>query len=305
MKFISTLWGIVSIIVPVVADTVCRILSMSGGGSHGAFEMGGVTKLIETPGWKPWDVHLGVSAGSLGVVGLLKDDYQHNMEMVKSIWSEINTGDIIEPLKSKNSFSGNDKIKNLISETYDLLNGSPTGGIFEVGVTDLISGDFISLSLNPSNPNLTYVLASTSIPVIFPPSEIDVNGMKIMGVDGGLQKNEYYLTALQYCPSGTTSYVMDIMFANYETDTYNPSSWNWWTITTRSLELIMNDFDDLYFKDLGECSDIPKKELGSLGLEIRIHQPPAPIWVKSLDFDHGELLWNLGYNNMTTTIRHC
>jgi hypothetical protein len=305
MKFISTLWSIASLVLPVVADTVCRILSMSGGGSHGAFEMGGVTRLIENPGWKPWDVHLGISAGSLGVVGLLKDDYKNNMEKVKSIWSEIKTKDVIEPLKSKNSYSGNDKIKKLISETYDSLTGSFSNGVFEVGVTDLISGEFVSLPLSPLSPNLTYVLASTSIPMMFPPSEIIVDNRLIVAVDGGLQKNEYYLTGLQYCPPGTTSYIMDMIFANYEPNPYTPSSWNFWTITTRSLELIMNEFNNLYFKDLGECSDVSKQGLSSLHLEIRVHQPPLPIWVNALDFDYGSLLWDLGYNNMTTKIKHC
>lgn len=305
MKFISTVWCIVSVVVPVIADTVCRILSMSGGGSHGAFEMGGVTRLIENPGWVPWDVHLGVSAGSLGVVGLLKDDYENNMKTVKNIWSEIKTKDVIEPLKSKNSFSGNDKIKKLISETYDSLTGLSAKGVFEVGVTDLISGEFVSLPLSPPSPNLTYVLASTSIPLVFPPSNIMIKNKLIVAVDGGLQKNEYYLTGLQYCPPSTTSYIMDMIFANYEPDPYSPASWDLWTITTRSLELIMNDFDELYFKDLGECSDDPKENVTSLHLEVRVHQPPLPIWVKSLDFDHGSLLWDLGYNNMTTTIKYC
>jgi hypothetical protein len=300
MKFLSTIWTLGLIVVPVVAETVCRILSMSGGGSHGAFEMGVVTRLTEDPEWKPWDVHLGVSAGSLGVVGLLKDDYYNNMIRVKRIWSSIKTKDVIEPLKSTNSLSGNDKIKKLITETHDSLTGSPTKGVFEVGVTDLISGEFISLGIQPASPNLTYVLASTSIPVIFPPAEILVEGKVIMAVDGGLQKNEYFLSGLQYCPSGSTTYVMDLVFANYESDVYHPSSWNIWTIATRSIELVTNDFDDMYFKDVGECHGMQ-----SLGLEVRIHQPSTPLSVKSLDFDHGLMLWDLGYYNMSTIIRHC
>ena len=300
MRLLCTLLSAVLMIVPVIADTTCRILSMSGGGSHGAFEMGAVTRLMETPSWQPWDVHLGVSAGALGVVSLLKTDYQTNMEKVKSIWSGITTGDIIEPLKSSNSFSGNNKVMGLISKTYDSLTGPPSNGVFRVGVTDLISGEFISLPLDPASPNLTYALASTSIPVVFPPSIIAWQNKIIEAVDGGLQKNEYYLTGLQYCPKGSTDYVMDLVFANYEADDYHPSSWNLWTITTRSLELIMNDFDDLYFKDVSDCSN-----RRNLNLEVRIHEPPYPISIGGLDFNQGSLLWLLGYNNLTTTIYHC
>lgn len=300
MKFLSTLFTLASVIIPVMSNTVCRILSMSGGGSHGAFEMGVVTRLTESEEWKPWDVHLGVSAGSLGVVGLLKDDYETNMVKVKNIWSGITTKDVIEPLKSKNSFSGNDKIYKLINETYYSLTGNPSSGVFQVGVTDLISGEFISLPLKPNLPNLTYVLASTSIPLVFPPSVIQWKDKRIMAVDGGLQKNEYYLSSLQYCPPKSTSYIIDLIFANYEPDSFNPTSWNLWNIATRSIELITNDFDDLYFKDIGECSG-----WGGLKLEVRIHQPTIPITINGLDFNYGSLLWNLGYNNYTTTIRHC
>jgi hypothetical protein len=273
---------------------------LSGGGSHGAFEAGVVNRLMDNPGWKPWDVHLGVSAGALGIVGMLKSDYQENMQKVKKVWSEIDTGDVLEPLKSSNSFSGNQKIYKIISDTYDQLTGSPSDGIFQVGVVDLVSGEFISLPLQTSSPNLTYVLASTSIPIVFPPIGIRWKNKDITAVDGGLQKNEFYLSGLEYCPPGSTSFEMDLVFANYETDTYQPTSWNLWTISTRSIELVMNDFNDMYFKDVSECSG-----LKGLNLEMRIHGPSSPLDVKSLDFDQGSLLWYLGYNNMTTTTYYC
>lgn len=300
MKLISTLLKIAVLIAPVVADTVCRIVSMSGGGSHGAFEIGVVTRLMENPGWEPWDVNLGVSAGSLGILSLLKDDYSQNMEKVKNIWADITTKDVIQPLGSPNSFSGNRKVMKMITETYDTLTGAEANGRFEVGVTDLISGEFMSLRLNPRSPNMTYILASTSIPMIFPPSSILIKSKVIEAVDGGLQKNEYYLSSLQYCPPGTNSYVMDMIFANFEPDNYKPSSWNLWTISTRSIELAINDFNDLYFKDVSECSGMK-----GLNLEIRIHSPPSPITVNSLDFNQGHWLWSIGYNNMTTMIKHC
>jgi hypothetical protein len=300
MKFISTFVCIAVSVVPIIADVVCRIVSLSGGGSHGAFEAGVVNRLMDNPGWKPWDVHLGVSAGALGIVGMLKSDYQENMQKVKKVWSEIDTGDVLEPLKSSNSFSGNQKIYKIISDTYDQLTGSPSDGIFQVGVVDLVSGEFISLPLQTSSPNLTYVLASTSIPIVFPPIGIRWKHKDITAVDGGLQKNEFYLSGLEYCPPGSTSFEMDLIFANYETDTYQPTSWNLWSISTRSIELVMNDFNDMYFKDVSECSG-----LKGLNLEMRIHGPSSPLDVKGLDFDHGALLWYLGYNNMTTTTYYC
>jgi hypothetical protein len=301
MKIISSIIALAGVIVPVIAGGICKIVSLSGGGSHGAFEAGVLANLIQRPDWKPWDVHLGVSAGSLGITGLLKDDYQENMEIVKTIWSGIKTSDVIEPLKSSNSLSGNDKVTKLITETHDSLLGNPTPGRFFVGVTDLVSGEFIPLELQSPSPNLQYVLASTAIPVIFPPVAIKLdNGVDIVAVDGGVQKNEFYLSGLQYCPTQTSKYVMDLIFANTMADASSITDWNLWNIAMRSVNIITNEFDDMYLKDVISCS-----QGGTLGLELRVHFPPQAININALDFNHGEELWDLGYYNVTTQVYYC
>ena len=279
-------------------SSTCRLVSLSGGGSHGAFEAGVLANIIEEPTWKPWDVHLGVSAGSLGVLGLLKNDYKKNMEVLQEVWSITKTDDILEPFKSKNSLYGNDKIKSLLKNSYAKLSGSQTGGSFVVGTTNLVTAKFTPFLIDAGNPNLDYFLASTSIPVAFPP--LTISEQEVL-VDGGLQKNEFFLSALQYCPSSTTEYEMDLIFANYEVEQQEEGPWTLLEITKRSIDIIKEDFNNMYYKSVLSCSNSVK----SLGLKVNLFIPPSAISVSTLDFDHGAELWDLGYYNVTKSTVYC
>jgi hypothetical protein len=302
MKFLRTLCSVILAAVPVVCQTVCRIVSLSGGGSHGAFEAGVLANLMEKPDWKPWDVHLGVSAGSLGVLGLLKDDYKDNMNDIKNLWFTTKTSNIIEPFKSPNSLSGNDKIRTLFETAYNKLQGSVAGGDFYVGVTDLVTGSFVPLKIDKQSPDITYFLASTGIPIVFPPSQIKLGNEVLMAVDGGLQKNEFFLSSLEYCNEDSEHYIMDLIFANFEIEDQDTGPWSLWNIASRSLDIITNDFNNMFSKSVTSCGE---GLLRNLGLQVNVHIPPSPISVGVLDFDHGPELWSLGYKNVTSYTIYC
>jgi len=294
MKILSTVISGILAFTGLVTATTCRLVSLSGGGSHGAFEAGVLSNIIESPTWNPWDVHLGVSAGSLGVLGLMKNDYTENTAIMKSVWGVTKTYDVIQPRLFENSLSGNDKVKKLILGTYASLKGSPAGGKFVVGVTNLVTGGFEARELDPFDPFFNYVLASTSIPVVFPPvGEL---------VDGGLQKNEMFLSGLEYCPPGSLSYEMDLIFANLEVpDNVQPPK-TILEITARSLDIIRRDFNNLYYKTVLSCQGAVSR---GLNLTVTIHNPPSPIPVGTLDFDKGDMLWRLGYYNSTKLLIKC
>jgi hypothetical protein len=289
-------------VLPVVSAGICRILSLSGGGSHGAFEAGVLSNLISQSTWVPWDVHTGVSAGSLGILGLTKTNYEENLEKVRGIWEVTTTFDVIEPLASKNSLSGNSKVRRLISETINDLTGLPSPGRFVVGVTDLIVGDFVALPLNTRALEHNYVLASTSIPVVFPPEPLVYNGRDMLAADGGLQKNEFFQSALSYCDPTSTSYEMDLVLANYMTLEDSKGPWDLYHILTRSIGIIMNDFNNIYHKSVLECA---QETPGGLHLTVRVHMPPSPINIGVLDFNQGAYMWELGRYNATTSVYHC
>lgn len=299
-NILSGLVLVATLVTPVV-EGVCRIVSLSGGGSHGAFEAGVLQKLVEEPTWQPWDVHAGVSAGSLNIIGLLKDDYKTNLDTMHSLWANTKTSDIVELLVSQNSISGNQKIRKLINSAYGSMSGvSQTGGkSFHVGVTNLYTGAFVSLEVDPAKPNLEYILASTSIPVFFPPSAI--SPIEVY-VDGGLQKNEMFLSTLQYCDSSETEFVIDMIFANREVEETKSKNWTLMNIALRSLELIANNFNNVYFKTISSCKIQKPRRTNVL---VNTYMPPFDINIGTLDFDHGEYLWQLGYNNLTKETFYC
>ena len=73
----------------------CRILALSGGGAHGAFQAG-VIKILDNLGHN-WDVVTGISVGSLN--GILLGMYPRNLQMVgvqdlENMWMNITSNDI-------------------------------------------------------------------------------------------------------------------------------------------------------------------------------------------------------------------
>ena len=300
----NLLSSILCAIVPIaLAINPCRIVSLSGGGSHGAFEAGVLKSMLEKPDFRPWDVHLGVSAGGLGVLSLVKDNYQGNSEIIRDMWSSTKTKDVIEPLTSSNSLSGNGKIYKLLSSTLYRMSGSPTCGYFGVGVTDLTTGSFVVRDINTNAINCDDFVASAAIPVVFPPVSLADARHQPVGsfVDGGLQKNEIFLSGLKYCNNKYDSVVMDLVFANYESEQDDPGPWYLWNIAKRSFDLIKEDFDNMYFKSVSSCQNYKS----TLQLKVNMYMPPEPISISALNFDHGDMLWSLGYYNHTVHTVHC
>src|SRR5680860_469067 len=73
----------------------CKILSLSGGGAHGSFQVGVLNKLHDEK--KTWDVITGVSAGSLNtmMLGLFEKNNQNKgMDLIKSVWTNITQSDV-------------------------------------------------------------------------------------------------------------------------------------------------------------------------------------------------------------------
>lgn len=304
MKLLNLLSSILCAIVPaVLAVNPCRIISLSGGGSHGAFEAGVLKSIMEKPDFQPWDVHLGVSAGGLGVLSLVKNDYKENSEIIRDMWFATKTKDVVEPLRSSNSLSGNGKIYKLLSSTVDRMSGSPSNGYFGVGVTDLTTGTFVVRDINTNAISYDDFVASAAIPVVFPPVSLADTSHQSVGsfVDGGLQKNEIFLSGLKYCDSKFDSVIMDLVFANYQSEQDDPGPWTLWNIAKRSFDLIKEDFDNMYFKSVSSCQDYRS----TLQLQVNIYMPPEPIDVSALNFDYGDMLWNLGYYNHTMSTVHC
>ena len=85
-------------------DKKCRALVLSGGGTNGAWEAGVVWGLTHygNPEDFEWDMHTGVSAGSINTAGLAGWDPKQTVESTEylsSMWQSVTNADVFREWK--------------------------------------------------------------------------------------------------------------------------------------------------------------------------------------------------------------
>lgn len=179
----------------------CNILSLSGGGAHGAFQ-GGVLNRLHSQG-KKWHVISGVSSGSLNtmMLGIYKDNQQSlGMKLIEKIWKNITRSDVyrwnLDPIYDISLLDNsplNKTVFNILTKY-----GAVAKREIIIGAANLNTGLFrlfTKTDLNSVIRTNNIVMASSSIPVIFPPRFFDNQYY----VDGGTFSNEIIRPAIQYC----------------------------------------------------------------------------------------------------------
>lgn len=265
--------------------SACNILSLSGGGSHGAFQGGVIQNLVESG--KKWDAVYGVSAGGLNT-GFLSLFPQHSWKdtikgKMKETWTNINNKNLLHLAFDDTSIYSHKPVKNIIETVVN----SSTKAIYIpsfVGITDLISGKFFKITLTSENI-VDAMLATSSIPVIFPPVYL----ANFIAVDGGVQSNEI----LNVKCSDNTPLHIDLVMC-HQPDKDVEKKWDLIKIAARTLNIISNNFNNIVMKGLIDC----KNSIDT----ITIYTPKDnSIPWGSLDFDHGSEMWKIGYTSFDKT----
>ena len=182
--------------------STCRVLSLSGGGSFGAFEAGVLSRMIDDKPGRDYDFILGVSAGALNTgylstfastpVGL-----KEGAESLKTLWETTRSKNVwkprLTPLGHDPSLLSTEPLEKLLDHV--LVNRSVQRRV-TIGTTDLATGatarhDEADLS---AATNLL-LRASSAIPMIFPP--VDVHGTR--HVDGGNSANVLTIHGIDRC----------------------------------------------------------------------------------------------------------
>lgn len=179
-------------------------LVLSGGGAKGAFEMAAEKYAREVKGYQ-WDIIAGVSVGSLNAVMLAMKKYEH----LEEIWTAISndqvfTGKFNVPhyvkLGLKNllnwvgfsspakSVLGNQPLLRKIEQEV-FLKDIDKNIKLTIGVVSLCTGKYIVFTPEMAKENnqtfCKAVLASTSIPIAWPPVDISSEYRDL--VDGGVR----------------------------------------------------------------------------------------------------------------------
>jgi NTE family protein len=286
----------------------CRLLSLSGGGSWGAFESGVVARIVdERDASFDYDRLLGVSAGSMNA-GLLATQAPGNVGLragvatLKTLWSEMRTRDVwhfaplgaVDVRADRRALLSTEPLRALLARELD---GRVIRRNLTVGVTSLASGrpmvvDEVELRRDPKFLQ-TVLLASSAIPVLFPPVAYNHS----LFVDGGIGANVLTVHGVEKCPRGApveldVVNVLPLLGALAEPQLESLSLLN---LALRSVQVLLSSAlnHQLDFKCApGERSNVL----------ARVYTPSARLGIvvpTVLDFDWGAELWQAGYETTT------
>ena len=170
------------------AETTPRkiALILSGGGARGAFQVGAEKYAREAKGYQ-WDIIAGVSVGAMNGAMLAMHRYARLLELWDTISDDqvytggFNLVSLVKILFGAKSFYGNEPLKRMMMREFE------AGKVLDdlhVGAVSLISGEYIQFTRESLELSKA-ILASASIPVVWPPVDISP-GYPAM-VDGGVR----------------------------------------------------------------------------------------------------------------------
>jgi NTE family protein len=234
----------------------------SGGGPLAALQVGSLRALLEH-GVKP-DLAVGTSAGGLNATWIAFDPTDHGIDVLESTWRNLKEGDLFPGGRFKASWARmlvrgnrvfeNSGIKKLIEKTLGADARFEDALIpLAITATELDTG---AERLFSSGPLLLPLLASCSMPGIFPPIEIDGT----MYIDGGVADNVPISPAVGM--GAQTLYVMDSTSHSHQRRPLN-----------RPMDYLLHAFSLARSQRLG-------LDVAHLGEKVRIVMLPSPM----LDF---------------------
>jgi NTE family protein len=281
----------------------CNILSLSGGGSFGALEIGILSSVMNGSGPEPqYKLMTGVSVGGLNV-GYLSyfRDINEGINKLRDIYINMKDDDIYQfnfIERKRLSFYDTTPLRNTIKRILQPLDKQVIHAI--VGSSNLYTGymDIFNLEDYNLEEKVKVLMTTSAIPVIFPPIELNNS----LYVDGGIISNSI-INGIDHTVKCDT---YDITYISTSIPLEEESSYNITNIydyTKRVIEVIKYDFNN----ELAEirnfyCSPTTSKSIFNK-ININYCYPTYNNLYKYsiLDFTKGEELFNIGkiYNNCT------
>ena len=264
-------------------------LSLSGGGSFGAVEIGILKRIVEKePENKVYDLYTGISAGALNA-GFLSyfSNLKTGVKSAEKLYANIHNLLVyeLEPFTGLSLLNTEPLAKTLTK----VINGMPNSPVVHtlIGATNLYSGnlDVYTFEDNDDYNKVLLLLSSSAIPGIFPP--VNYNGQ--LYADGGTLSNEL----LQV--EGQTGYLNITYITPYEGYIYNNEP-----ITSlkdmikRTLDIVISNFNN----PLATLNQNCLKPVGEINKYFV--SPEHLEDYNSLNFDTGPELVDIGYKYATS-----
>ncbi len=262
---------------------VKRAAAFSGGGAKGMVQVGNLEVVLQEHNVQ-FDIVGGISVGALAAAMVAQNKFNRYKDLFFSLREhDIFTGSMTSPVNLMRIAFGRNHIYNN-SPLWELIQQEIDPREFaidvKIGVVDLISGKFLSYDYRHEkrevevivdgsevlrvasvddfvNAYRLAVLASTAIPVTFPPVEMGENLL----VDGGVHMISPLGNLIDEEP--TEVYVFNC--ESQHPQTISPGKKNILQVGSRSLELLLNR---IVISDIREFKRINKnvKEAGNAGV---------------------------------------
>ncbi len=261
-------------------------LSFSGGGSFGAVEIGILKRVVELNKNINYDLYTGISAGALNA-GFLSyySNIKYGIKTAEQIYSSINNRMIYDILPNTGVSLLN--TTPLYETLTKIINRMPNEPIIHtlIGATNLYSGklDIYNFEDQDDINKVLLLMSSSAIPGMFPP----INFNRQLYADGGTLSNE--LIQVEH----DNNYLNITFITPYEDFEYNDTP-----ITSlkdmlcRTFTILLNNFNN----PMASLNQNCKFPIGEIN---KYYVPPNVLkGYNILNFDNGEELIKIGYNNV-------
>jgi NTE family protein len=240
-------------------------LILSGGGARGAFQVGAEKYARDVKGYH-WDIIAGVSVGAMNGAMLAMHRYTRLLEIWDTISdSMVYTGgfnlfSLFNLLLGSKSFYGNEPLKKLMRQELE------AGRILDdlhVGAVSLITGEYVQFTKEFLELPAA-VLASASIPVVWPP--VDISAEHSSMVDGGVRN----ITPIGDVLSLEPDEIVIINCSAEQPPQQPDASANVLSIGLRTLDIMQNE---IFVNDMKEFLKINALVREAEGQGVVLHHP--------------------------------
>jgi hypothetical protein len=265
----------------------CKILSLSGGGVFGAYEIGLVSNLIEKN--KTWDLITGISSGSINAAYLstvVSGEEKYKVNEFKNFWINLENKDIYNNIYFLNGLSlyDNSPLKRKVKEVYEykkairpVLLGSTSLKTGNKKVFDEEDINFLGFT--------DIIMSSTAIPILFPPYPFDND----LFIDGGLTSNILLNEGVNFCLNKypNSEIYIDVIVCGKKINIDNN------IINNYNIEKIIERIIGIIEYEV-EYNELEHPILEN-NLFITVYEQKYEESIGILDFSKTENLWNEGY----------
>ncbi|MFQ5472595.1 MAG: patatin-like phospholipase family protein, partial [Dehalococcoidia bacterium] len=270
-----------------------RGLCLTGGGSHGAFQVGALLALARS-GWD-WQRGAGVSVGAINIAKLVQykiGEFEQGALELWRMWEALRDRDI-KRSRSLGLFSllvgapsiyrTRTALGSLIRREYDPALARTSGRRASVGAVCWNSGDYVWRSQHAPNFEV-WVEASASFPFFFEPVEIDGK----LYTDGGVRN----VAPLGELVRAGCKEIVLIACSNPDL----PSPWEpggslkFVSYLARGLGLMSDEIARTDYQAVGIRNELAELTPSYRNVRVRIIEPPRPLdEADSLTFDQSAI----------------